>query len=167
VSFIWWDNCPRAAAPRLSDSSRLCSALTSNKKAKTGECRCTVCNENWATTVTGMCSRHISCPSVESHALALREYSQVPNLKYAFPWLASPTRAELNLAALTEVIDIYCEWIDECEKANKEAVQAPPQVKPFPEHASNECIPWPSIPASVGASCRCECLRLRCARDFL
>mmetsp|Transcript_1296 Transcript_1296/g.2569 ORF Transcript_1296/g.2569 Transcript_1296/m.2569 type:complete len:117 (-) Transcript_1296:285-635(-) len=44
-----------------------------NKKAKFGQCKCSVCSVQYATTVT----------------------------------------------ALSEPIDIFCEWIDECEKANK------------------------------------------------
>mmetsp|Transcript_15095 Transcript_15095/g.29767 ORF Transcript_15095/g.29767 Transcript_15095/m.29767 type:complete len:107 (-) Transcript_15095:197-517(-) len=47
--------------------------VTIMKKAKLGQCKCTVCGTSWETKIT----------------------------------------------ALTEPVDIYCEWIDECEKLNR------------------------------------------------
>mmetsp|Transcript_15196 Transcript_15196/g.36011 ORF Transcript_15196/g.36011 Transcript_15196/m.36011 type:complete len:115 (+) Transcript_15196:114-458(+) len=58
--------------------------VTINKKAKFGQCKCSVCNVQYATTIT----------------------------------------------ALSEPIDVFCEWIDECEKANKDGPPASSAPRP-------------------------------------
>mmetsp|Transcript_26419 Transcript_26419/g.66668 ORF Transcript_26419/g.66668 Transcript_26419/m.66668 type:complete len:108 (+) Transcript_26419:182-505(+) len=45
---------------------------------------------------------------------------------------------ETHITALSEPVDIYCEWIDECEKVNRPAEAAPQREDRRPAAAADD-----------------------------
>jgi len=88
-----------------------------NKKAKIGTCKCTIC-----------AVRPPAHPANQTHLLANPLSSTaVVALHTDLWWVCRQVKYDTSTTALSEPIDIFCEWIDECEKANDpKSAPAPP-----------------------------------------
>jgi len=92
-----------------------------NKKAKIGGCKCTIC-----------AVRPPARPAHQTHLLANPLSANplstaVVALQTDLWWVCRQVKYDTSITALSEPIDIFCEWIDECEKANDpKSAPAPP-----------------------------------------